>query len=62
MLHAQECLYIGREEKQRGVRPRLLDWLIPIPFYIKNGGNNFLKKMLCSFESLHRIEMPKNRN
>ena len=44
MLHARECLYIRREGKERGVRPRLLDWLIPIQFDTEDGGKIFLQK------------------
>jgi hypothetical protein len=44
MLHARKCLYIGGEGKERGVRPRLLDWLISIQFVTENGGKIFLEK------------------
>jgi len=45
-------IYVRREAKERGVRPRLLDWLIPIQFDTEDGGNTFLQKSdvhLCHY-------------
>ena len=46
-FHAQECLYVRREEEEeeeRGVLPRLLDWLILIQFDTEDRGSTFLQK------------------
>lgn len=55
-------VYVRREEKERGVRPRLFDWLIPIQFDTEDGGNTFLKKNLMFICITIRIAIPENCN